>query len=668
MTTSPTPKKTRRGRPPSATLAEAFPEIAAQLVDPTLAHTLSRGSNETVLWQCELGHQWSARVYNRTNAKNRTGCPVCSGKQVLVGFNDIATTHPEAAALFADPELTLTTTGFSNKSIDMRCPQGHTWKAPPSRLTAQGSRCPYCSGRKPVAGVNDIATTHPELAQQMVDPDLATKLSSGSNKIVQWRCPVDNDHVWGAQPVDRTLKKSGCPHCSGRIVTPGVNDLATTHPNLASELADQSLATQISKGYGELVQWRCRVDPTHVWQSTVWNRVKGSGCGICANKQVLVGFNDIAHTQPHLVSKLLDPRDATRYTAGAGTPLTWKCDIDPDHTWEAPPYRFLSPRPPGCPMCYKSKRSAPEIQLLQVIQALLPDEEILTSRRDILGDGRELDIVIPGRGVAVEFNGVYWHSDAVLESNNYHRSKTQIAHEKGYHLIHVWEDDWFDRRELVLRAIAHRLGVTEHLDRVLPDTDHTLTERVAARTLTPTVIDGTRARAFWQANHLQGPVGSPHYFGLVDNTDAIRALLGVGGTNHGSRATAAPGVWDVQRYATRGIVAGGFTRLLAYAQRQLQVQGLPVTTWTSYSDDDISDGGMYHTAGFTVDRRQAPSYWYIGGRTGWRRVHRAQYMKQRFVTDPDLIYHDGWTEKQAAHANGLHRVYDAGKTRWVKHV
>lgn len=135
----------RIGRPPSATLAEAFPDIAAQLLDPSLGDTLSRGSGQLVWWKCDKGHQWEAKVFNRTNAKRPTGCPVCSGKQIIAGVNDIATTHPDAAALFADQEQARTTTAFSNTKVSLRCPQGHTWKAPPSRLTYQGSGCPSCA-------------------------------------------------------------------------------------------------------------------------------------------------------------------------------------------------------------------------------------------------------------------------------------------------------------------------------------------------------------------------------------------------------------------------------------------------------------------------------------------------------------------------------------------
>lgn len=148
----------------------------------------------------------------------------------------------------------------------------------------------------------------------------------------------------------------------------------------------------------------------------------------------------------------------------------------------------------------------------------------------------------------------------------------------------------------------------------------------------------------------------------------LRALLGVGRKNHGSRTAVIDGVWDIQRYATLGSVPGGFSRLLAHATASLRASGETISTWTSYSDDDVSDGGMYLAAGFVADKHQAPAYEYVGTRTGWRRSHRTNWTRGRFETDDQLVYSPGWTEHEAALANGLYRVYDAGKTRWVKQV
>ena len=541
-------------RKPSQTLEQFNPELADQLVDQSL-RSIARGSDKKVQWRCPVDsrHVWWASPMNRTASKNATGCSVCNGKTVIPGVNDVATTHPKAAALMVDKKLRTKLTGSSNKKVEFWCgnPKHDHWTAPLSNVARQGTRCPQCSGRRPVSGKSDLATTHPKLAAELVDRSLATTLKPGSNTSVLWQCPVDSNHTWKATSYSRTAKKTGCPYCSGRKIVPGVNGLATTHPT------------------------------------------------------------------PH-------PKTAKRY----------------------------------------------QMRLTEMVQALVPGSPVLSDDHTVLPSGKELDIVVPDHHLAIEFNDIFSHSEqAVFERrakprpHSYHAHKTREAREQGYQLVHVWEDDWLHRRELVLRALAHRLHAVDRLPDVLPDINPLTCQRLYARNLTARRVHGGIARRFWQDNHLQGPVHCTVNIGLYDSDGVLRALLGIGRKNHGSRVSLPDGTWDIQRYATLGVIVGGFTKLLAHAETLVSVD-----TWTSWSDNDISDGGMYQAAGFVVDKRQAPSYSYVGRKTKWERVHRSTYTKQRFISDPDLAYESGQTEHEAALANKLYRIYDAGKTRWVKTV
>src|SRR5699024_4513299 len=174
------------GRPASATLRQAFPDVADQLVDQSLGDTLAKGSSSRVEWQCPNGHRWHAVVYNRTASKNPTGCPVCAGKLIQPGVNDLATLRPDVAALLKDQSLATTLSQFSNKKVELRCtvnPQ-HTWNAPVSRLTKQGSGCPVCSGRVPETGTSDLATRRPDIASMLVDTSSAAHLTEASSRKV----------------------------------------------------------------------------------------------------------------------------------------------------------------------------------------------------------------------------------------------------------------------------------------------------------------------------------------------------------------------------------------------------------------------------------------------------------------------------------------------------
>lgn len=207
-------------RKPSQTLEQFSLALADQLVDQSL-RSIARGSDTKVQWRCPIDprHIWWASPMNRTNAKNPTGCSVCNGKTVIPGINDVATTHPDVAALMVDQDLRTQLTGSSNKRVELWCgnPAHDHWVAPLSNVARQGTRCPQCSGRRPIVGQNDLATTHPTLAMQLVDQSLAITLKAGSNTSVIWRCSTNPDHTWKATPYDRTAKKTRCPYCSGRI-------------------------------------------------------------------------------------------------------------------------------------------------------------------------------------------------------------------------------------------------------------------------------------------------------------------------------------------------------------------------------------------------------------------------------------------------------------------
>lgn len=128
------------------------------------------------------------------------------------------------------------------------------------------------------------------------------------------------------------------------------------------------------------------------------------------------------------------------------------------------------------------------------------------------------------------------------------------------------------------------------------------------------------------------------------------------------------GTWEIQRYATLGNVPGGFTRLLKFAEHTLNEHSTVLKQWISFSAADVSDGSLYRTAGFTAEQQLAPDYRYVGGATGWRRTPKESFQRKRFRDDPALLWNESWTEHEAALNNELYRIYDAGKTRWVKNV
>ena len=207
-------------------LAACFPVLAAQWDQERNGDLTPQdvfpGTQRKVWWRCAQGHVWQARVSSR--AQNGAGCPVCTGRQILPGENDLATLFPAVAqAWHPDRNGSLTPaqiSPYSNRKVWWQCPRGHPYQAVVSARTASGSGCPYCTGRRVLAGFNDLATLEPALAQewhptlnQGLTPDQVT---SGSHKRVWWQCPAG--HVWKAVVYSRARgKRCGCPVCAGKV-------------------------------------------------------------------------------------------------------------------------------------------------------------------------------------------------------------------------------------------------------------------------------------------------------------------------------------------------------------------------------------------------------------------------------------------------------------------
>ena len=318
-----------------ASLAETHPELAAQAEgwDPT---TVTAGSEKTQDWICTLGHKFQARVKNRVRG---TGCPVCSNRQILVGFNDLATTHPEIAAEAHGWDPTTVVPG-SNLNRNWVCKLNHTWITDPNHRTRRGDGCPYCSGNKVLAGFNDLATTHPELAAEADGWD-PTTVTSGSGIKVRWKCA--NAHSWEAVVYSRAVGNK-CPFCSNKKVLSGFNDLATTHPELAAEADGWDPSTVTSGSEGKR-NWICKLG--HKYNSRIANRGShSSGCPVCANLKLLVGYNDLQTARPDLALQA-DGWDPTTVIAGAASKKSWRCSQQ--HKWTATVDARMSGK--GCPIC-----------------------------------------------------------------------------------------------------------------------------------------------------------------------------------------------------------------------------------------------------------------------------------------------------------------------------
>jgi hypothetical protein len=272
---------------------------------------VTSGSDKKFTWTCELGHEWIAQVKVRCRG---SGCPVCGNKIIVVGFNDLTTTHPDIAAECLDDPSTLT--AGNDRKVRWRCRDGHEWEAATYSRIQQGTGCPYCSGRFSIAGVSDLASTHPHLVSEALFD--ATTVKAGSHTRVRWRC--SEGHEWETSVSGRALTGAGCPYCAGQRVITGVNDLATLFPALAEEA--QFDASQVMAGSSQRLPWKC--SQGHEWKTTSSSRVSaGSGCPMCAGQRVITGVNDLLTLYPDIAKEALF--DPAQVMWGSNKKLNWRC-------------------------------------------------------------------------------------------------------------------------------------------------------------------------------------------------------------------------------------------------------------------------------------------------------------------------------------------------------
>ena len=317
------------------------------------------GSQKKPYWRCDQGHIWQAAVYTRTAG---AGCPYCAGKKIQSGSNDLVTLFPDIAREWDSEKNRMLPppseiSPWSHRKAWWTCEKGHEWEAVIKSRT-QGCGCPVCAGRAVVQGFNDLATTHPRLAEEW-DAERNDALTphdvvAGSDRRVYWKC--GKGHRWRTTISSRACGGSGCPYCSGKRTSPGENDLATAFPAIADEWDAEAngglTPDQFAPNSNRKAFWRCPLG--HSYSATISSRVnRGSGCPICAGRKVLVGFNDLATKEPKAAAQWYQPLNGSltpeMVTCGSSRKVFWRCSDG--HIWPAVISSRTGKQKCGCPVC-----------------------------------------------------------------------------------------------------------------------------------------------------------------------------------------------------------------------------------------------------------------------------------------------------------------------------
>lgn len=381
-----------------------------------------------VWWMGKCGHEWQATVAVRESGH---GCPFCSGGKTLKGFNDLATVNSKLAAEWhptknGDLSPTQITAGTSKK-VWWMCSEGHEWEAAVSSRN-KGSGCPYCSEKRAITGINDLATINPKLAAEWhptkngnLSPNQVT---AGSGKKVWWVCTKCGNE-WKAVISNRS-HGSNCPLCSHphdkKSNRQFLEELAAVNSKIVPLEPYIDNKTKILVRCGECgYEWK--VAPGAILDNPnrcprCWESRRGLS-RVKSNEEFLA---ELAEVNPFVAP--LEPYVSSKEK------IRCRCEIC-GHEWLVSPNELL--RGNGCPSCNHSQTSYVEQCIYLAFQARLGDSAVLS--RDRVAIGSELDVYVPEKSLAVEYGAWHWHRNRIEGD----RKKANLCKSRGIRLIEIYD-------------------------------------------------------------------------------------------------------------------------------------------------------------------------------------------------------------------------------------
>lgn len=347
----------------------------------------------------------------------------------------------------------------------------------------------------------------------------------------------------------------------------------------------------------------------HIWSAITSNVVSKTGCPECRKYTV------------EKINKRLSNRgiQCLSYAGSVKGDSEFKCKNG--HKWTTTLKIILQDK--GCPQCAAMGASSREENEVADFLSELGEHTIRNSRGVI--PPLELDIVVPERRVAIEFNGVYWHSEKAGVSKNYHINKRLRCEDAGFRLISVRSDLWRDKKEIIKRIITNALGTSCGR------------QRIGARNCNIISVDKKTAWQFCDDNHVQGGAKSTYAYGLEYNGEIIAVLTVLYWRKKKE--------WELVRFCTSCVVQGGLSRLWKHATETLGIEKA-----YTYTDRDLFTGGAYASAGFKFKSTTVGFRITDGTNTESR---------QKWGKAPDGLTQTEWYEREK-----VSRIWDSGQDKW----
>jgi hypothetical protein len=291
-----------------------------------------------------------------------------------------------------------------------------------------------------------------------------------------------------------------------------------------------------------------------------------------------------------------------------------------------------------CTVCNPigSSKSGYEIQLADFISNNI-STEIIRNNRTILDNKYELDIYIPNLKIALEFNGLYWH-DELHKENNYHLNKTELCEKQGIQLMHIWEDDWLYKQDIIKSIILNKLGQTPN---------EILSEKCEIKELNNIKI----IRDFLNNNHIKGFVASKIRIGLFYENELVSLM-----TFCNSNISINKNEYELISFCNKlnTNIIGSINKLLNYFVNNYNPEKI-----ITYINRSISQGELYKINGFEYESHIKPNYCYV---IDGLRNNKLNYRKNILVKQG---YDINKTEHQIMIDRKIYRIYDSGQLKFV---
>lgn len=512
--------------------------------------------------------------------------------------------------------------------VRITCPTHGVFEQMPNKhVSTQG--CPKCGGKlSPAELLAKYQAMHPTLDFSLAD-------LSSNEADVTLICPIHGQFTKKRKILATGKGCQACGYETKKLKLRNKSDaMAATFKEVHGDRYTYHWDTYVKST--SPMKMTCK-EHGDFWQKPDFHRT-GVGCGKCGYQAISKWHS--SNLDDFIVNAKKVHGDFYDYSKAVYTHS--KEDIEivcPEHGsfWQRPNNHLMGAI---CPTCANSRTSKGELEVAEFVRSLgFETENAWLTYNDFEGKTKrlEMDVKIKGLPFAIEYDGLYWHGEQVAPKDLM-PFKTNVARLAGIKLIHVFEDEWFQKQGIVKARIRSMLGMA--------------TRKVAARKCEIKHVPAQEARKFHLANHVQGegPRGCQHY-GLYFGDELVAcATFG--------KAYLSEADYECYRYSTSVSVQGGFSRLLKHFWQQTP----DCDNLVSYADLRWGRGEVYLKAGFEYVKDTDQGYFWCKGNM---RHNRHYFMKHRLK---DLLknFDPALTEVQNLHNNGYWRIYDCGHAKYIQ--